>query len=276
MDSAPPHLPQGSSRTRTGVIPEGKGREVVGVRHYTVPRERGFALALVISICLFTLAAVLGVLIPAEEKLPPMIEVELGIDLVENEPPPLGEPDAGLGAQTPEPPPEAEPPRPMPEPEPEPAMEQAPQPEFTVPKEEEPPPPKPKPEPVAKVLPKSRKPLRTEAALASEPAGSGLTTGRAGVRGSPDGKPGGKGGGRDDFISTPPPQYDVTARRRGYEGRGVFMIRYENGKIVSVSAVQSTGVSYLDARSIAWISSRWRVKKGTSGAATLPITWRLR
>ncbi|MHA3775191.1 hypothetical protein ACXR0O_27015 [Verrucomicrobiota bacterium sgz303538] len=265
---------------------------------YEVPRERGLTWFLVSSVCLFTVATCLAALIPAEKKLPPMIEVDLGFDGVENEPPPLGEPDAGMGEERPPEPEPVTPPQaeeetqpPTPEPEqpetaPEPEMkEEAPAPEpvpqFEVPKEEQPPKPEPKPKPVAKAQPKPpAKPATTQPRTDAQPsdggpAGSGLTTGRAGVRGSPGGQVGGRGGGRGDFVSTPHPQYDATARQRAYQGRGVFAIAYENGRIVNVTVNQSTGVPYLDARTIAWIKSRWRVKSGASGAATVPVTWQL-
>lgn len=208
-----------------------------------------------------------------------MIEVDLGVEGVENEPPPLGEPDAGAGEVQPEPiPPEPEmqQPEPMPEPVPEePVVEQVPPPDpaptFVVP-EEAPPPPKPKP--VVSAPPKPNKPAPPAPRAASAaPAGDGVAGARPGTRGSPIGQPGGRGGGRGDFISMPPPQYDETARQRNYQGRGMFSITYEDGRIISVSALQSTGVPYLDARTIAWVKSRYRVKSGASGTARFPIVW---
>ncbi|MES2571233.1 MAG: hypothetical protein V4710_14405, partial [Verrucomicrobiota bacterium] len=216
------------SRPSSSSSPEGRGTNqgaheggaLPGTWLYKVPRERGLGWYLAGSIVLFTVLTSLASLLPPEEKLPPMIEVDLGTDAIENEPPPLGEIDAGASepAEAPvaEPMPEEEtqPPEPEPEPEPpepEPSVEEPvppPAPEFVAPKEELPP-PKPRPKPVAKIPPKVvRKPAPIQVAgpataPPSAPAGSGLSTGRIGVRGSPGGKPGGKGGGRGDFISTP-------------------------------------------------------------------------
>ena len=271
---------------------------------YRTPREASLSWFLVISLVAFSSAVFLSYLLPAKEELPPMIEVDLGIDGIENEPPPLGEPDAGAGALQPEPPAEPEQPEqppepekpveqpvtppepipePMPEPEPEPEIQPAPEPPptFVVPKEEPKPksePPKEKPKPVAKTKPKPAGPPPTnpQPAQSTGPAGSGIAGAKVGVKGSPGGVAGGRGGGRGDFISTPSPQYDSTARERRYEGRGTFLIVYEAGRVVSVSAIQSTGVPYLDARTIAHVKTRYRVKAGVSGTVRLPIVWQLK
>jgi outer membrane biosynthesis protein TonB len=263
----------------------GGGRSDIPLQ-YRVPPDDRFAPFLAVALLIFALGTFLGTLLPKQDALPPMIEVDLGIDGIENEPPPLGEPDAGAGevieqpVSEPEQPPmieEVPPPAPEPEPAPEIAPPQ-PVPEFVIPTEPEPEPkPKPAPKPVAKTETRPKAPPEREAKPGTAvQAGSGLTGARAGVRGSPGGQPGGRGGGRGDFVSTPSPQYDATARQRGYQGRGTFIIRYENGRILSVAAAKSTGVSYLDARTITWIKTRWRVKSGTSGTASLPITWEVR
>jgi outer membrane biosynthesis protein TonB len=249
---------------------------------YRVPKESSLTWFVAASLVFFAGALLLSNLIPRTE-LPPMIEVDLGFEGVENEPPPLGEPDAGGGDVQPEPPREPEKPEmqqpepPAPEPIPEePVVEQPPAPEptpsFVVPEEVTPPPP-PKPVAAKSIRPSKPAPLRPQA---SAPAGSGIAGAKTGVRGSPVGQPGGRGGSRGDFISTPHPQYDATSRQRGYQGRGVFLISYQNGRIVSVTTQQSTGVSYLDARTIAWVKSRFRVKSGVSGEVRFPITWQLK
>ncbi len=89
------------------------------------------------------------------------------------------------------------------------------------------------------------------------------------------GKAGGRGGSKGDFISTPHPEYDYTSLERHYEGSGTVLIIYSDGKIVSVRMRGSTGVSYLDSRTVNWVKSYWRVKSGASGEAILPITWRI-
>ena len=249
------------------------------VWRYPVSKEASLAWFLGISVMLFLTATFVAVLLPPKDKLPPMIEVDLGIDGVENEPPPLGEPEAGAGEPQPEPekPPEMQEPEPEPVPE-EPVVEtpvSEPAPTFIVPEEEKPKPPEPKP--LTKPKPKPAKPVANVSQTQAAPAaGSGIAGANSGVRGSPGGVPGGRGGGRGDFISTPHPQYDTTARERRYEGRGMFLITYQSGRIVSVSTIQSTGVAYLDAKTIAHVRSRFRVKSGVSGSARLPIVWRLK
>lgn len=234
-----------------------------------------------ISLVLFICAVLLSALIPRGDELPPMIEVDLGIEGVENEPPPLGTPDAGAGEQQPEPEPEKpemeQQPEPTPEPEPileEPVVQQPePAPTFVVPEEPKAPEPPPAPKPVAKPVAKPK-----PAAPASRPpvSGSGIPGANTGVRGSPTGQPGGKGGGRSDFLYVPRPKYDATARQRGYQGRGIFLITYQNGRVIGVSTHQSTGVPYLDALTVASLKSECRLKPGTSGSVRYPITWQLK
>lgn len=77
------------------------------------------------------------------------------------------------------------------------------------------------------------------------------------------------------FVSTPAPHYDNVAKRRGYQGRGIFQIEYKDGQIVNVAVVQSTGVAELDARTIAHIKTRYRVKPGATGIVRAPISYRL-
>jgi len=250
---------------------------------YHVPKESSLAWFIAISLILFTSALFLSAWLPRGAELPPLIEVDLGIEGVENEPPPLGEPDAGAGEQLTEPekPPEMQQPEPAPVPEPipeEPVVEQPPQPDpapsFVVPEEV---PPPPAPSPVAKAVVKPAKPVApAPRPQSSAPADSDVAGAKAGVRGSPIGQPGGRGGGRADFISMPHPQYDATARQRGYKGRGMFLITYQDGRIVSVTTSQSTGTPYLDARTVAWVKSRFRVKSGASGSARFPIVWQLK
>jgi protein TonB len=286
-------LPAARLGGSTGGLPVGAPRKGLecSFHSYWLPREQPFAIFLFLSTALFAASVGFALLLPAREKLPPLIEVDLGVEGIENEPPPLGEPDAGVGEVAPEVPAPEEPPaappepEPTPEPEPEPEIQEEtpptpPQPEFTVPEEKPVAVATPKPKPKAKIAAKPAGPPKAETVQrttpAGGPAGSGATTGNAGVRGSPTGVAGGRGGGRGDFVSTPHPQYDATAKQRGYEGRGTFLITYSNGRITSVSVHQSTGVGYLDSRTISWIKSRWRVKSGASGSGRLPITWRMK
>src|SRR5690606_38227805 len=111
----PPAAPQASRSAES---------QPLSLHKYWLPREQPFTRFLLLSVALFAASVGLAVLVPEEEKLPPMIEVDLGIDGIENGPPPLGEPDAGMGEVQPEPPAPEEPePEPAPEPEPEPEPE---------------------------------------------------------------------------------------------------------------------------------------------------------
>lgn len=275
-----------TSRTSAVGRPRNSASQSLSTWQYRVPKESPFAWFVAISLILFTSAAFLSVLIPRGDELPPMIEVDLGIDGVENEPPPLGDPDAGEGEQQPELPPEPEPekppemqqPEPTPEPEPvpeEPVVQQPPEPvpTFVVPEEPKAPEPPPAPKPVVKPV---AKPKPTAPVSRPPAAGSGIPGANTGVRGSPTGQPGGKGGGRSDFTYVPRPKYDATARQRGYQGRGIFLITYQNGRVIGVSTHQSTGVPYLDALTIASLKSQCRLKPGTSGSVRYPITWQLK
>ncbi|MGC3989897.1 MAG: hypothetical protein QM796_09515 [Chthoniobacteraceae bacterium] len=78
-----------------------------------------------------------------------------------------------------------------------------------------------------------------------------------------------------DFTAMPPPEYDHVALQNHYQGRGVFQIDYKNGAITEVTLVKSTGNSFLDIRSISWIKTHFRLKQGVSGAALLPLTWKI-
>ena len=233
--------------------------------------EPPFWIYLLVSVIAFAVFFACGaywqpreILNTVEVDLPPLA------DAVENEPPPLGDPDAGAKAE-PEPPLE-------PEPEPPPVEPPPPvQPEFIKP-EEKPPPATPPPKPATpKPLPKPGKPSGTPAPRPTAP-GSGDNpdpNAKPGLRGSPGGVPGGRGGSAGDFTSRPNPQYDNLALTRHYEGQGRAKIVYENGRVLDVEITSSTGVSYLDTRSVMWIKANWHVKAGASGTATLPIIWTL-
>src|SRR5262245_23922269 len=67
---------------------------------YQVPREQALSWFLGISVALFSAVVFLTFLLPTKAVEPPLIEVDL--EGVENEPPPLGEPDAGAGAEQPQ------------------------------------------------------------------------------------------------------------------------------------------------------------------------------
>lgn len=275
-----------TSRTSAAGHPRNSATQSLSTWQYRVPKESPFAWFLAISLILFTSAVLLSVLIPRGDELPPMIEVDLGIEGVENEPPPLGDPDAGAGEQPPEPtPPEPEPEKPEMEQQPEPTPEPEPMPEeplvqppepaptFVVPEEPKAPEPPPAPKPVTKQV---AKPKPAPTAVRPSVSGNGIPGANTGVRGSPTGQPGGKGGGRSDFLYVPRPKYDATARQRGYQGRGIFLITYQNGRVIGVSTHQSTGVPYLDALTMASLKSECRLKPGTSGSVRYPITWQLK
>ncbi len=84
---------------------------------YTAPPEGALGRYLLLAVGLVALATLAGRWLPHDER-PPTIEVDLGVEGVPNEPPPLGTPDAGAGEIAPPTPPPAEPPAPNPEPPP--------------------------------------------------------------------------------------------------------------------------------------------------------------
>lgn len=255
---------------------------------YALPAERALWPWLVASLAVLTLGFLSAFWWPQEPALPPMVEVELGLDLAEA---PQSAPMVAVAEPVPAPEslpppveemPVPEPPPPAPTPEPLPAKPA----EFVVPEPAAPAPmatPSPTPAPRATPRPLAKPAVAERRAepRPAEPTAVRATPGSArppisGGGGSPTVGQRAGAGNRSDFIRTPQPEYDATARQRNYQGRGVFTIRYANGGITSVAVAQSTGIPYLDARTTAWIQSRWRVKGGSSGAVSLPVRWQLR
>lgn len=254
-------------------MPEEPSREVrsapVSVS-YALPSERPFWAFLGGSAAILALTVIGYGAAFRPEPAPKVVEIELNdINAVPGEPPPKGD----SAEAPPEPTPQAEP-EPTPEPEPEPTPEPPPpeeKPEFIKPEiVPTPPPPKPKPA-VTRPPQPSPRPL-TPPAPATQPRAAGSP----GVtRGTASGVAGGRGGSKGDFLSTPKPQYDLTALQRHYQGSGEVLITYSGGSIVSVSMTRSTGVPYLDSKTTAHVKSNYRVKPGASGKATFNITWNL-
>lgn len=221
-----------------------------------------FWLFVLISLACFGFAVYVGSLKPKEEPLK-IVEVDLGIDGDPNEPPPLGEPDAPAEPtpeMTPEPTPE---PTPPPEPE---------KPEFVKPEEDMTPAPTPAATPATTPAPRKAPPKPSAAPRPVKTTGIGTP---GATRGVPTGVVGGRGGSRSDFIAMPRAEYDYTAIQRKYQGSATLRITYSNGHIDLVEVSSSTGVPYLDSRSVSWVKGNWKVKPGSSGKVTLPITWQL-
>ena len=232
---------------------------------YGLPPERPFWMFLGGSATVLALAVLGYGLMFRPEPPPAIVEVDLSdIAAVPGEPPPKGDAAAPV-EPTPAPTPEATP-EPTPEPTPPPPVEK---PEFVKPEPVPTPPPKPKavaarpPEP-----PRASRPPTPPRPVAAAPA-------PAAVRGTSSGVVGGRGGSKGDFTATPHPQYDLTATQRHYQGSGSVLITYSNGAIVSVEMSQSTGVSYLDSKTVSWVKSMYRVKPGVSGRASFNIAWTL-
>jgi len=204
---------------------------------------------------------------------------------VENEPPPLGAPDAGAPAAPEEqpkppapepPPPEPEQPPPPPDPIPDPVK-----PEFVKPEEKPvptPAPPKPKastPKPAGTPKPAVVPNPKT----APGATGTGETddpNAKAGPRGVANGVPGGKGGQKGNFVSRPDPPYDNLMLTRKYQGTGRATITVSGGRITSVQLTQSTGNSYLDAKALAWVRSNWKPSPGSEGTFSFPVVFKLK
>jgi len=168
----------------------------------------------------------------------------------------------------PEPPPEPPPPLPIPEPPP---------PEAIIEPTPAPPPPKPSPKP----QPPKREPKPSQRSKAA-PVGDGSsavpgndTTSSQASTGGDRSKPG--------YLRNPHPAYPEDARRAKQEGVVRLHIRLdENGKVLSVSIVRSSGVASLDERALSTVRDRWSFKPARRGGinisseVTVPIRFSLK
>jgi protein TonB len=255
---------------------------------FTPRGEVPFWVFLLVSMTVFAGGTLLGIYWKPADS-PAVIEINLDyIEGVENEPPPLGTPDAG-GPAAPEeapkppepeppPPPEPEPPPPPPEPVPAPPV----QPEFPKPEEKPatPVPSTPRPKAASPKPAGSPKPVVVPNPKTA-PGGTGTgesddPNAKPGPRGVPDGVAGGRGGQKGGFIARPDPPYDNLMLTRKYQGTGRATLTVSGGRIVSVSLSQSTGNSYLDSKALAWIRARWKPAPGAEGTFTFPVVFRLR
>ena len=228
--------------------------------------EMPFWIFLAVASGVFATGVWLGVLYHPQETI---IRSDLDfLEGVENEPPPLGQPDAGAPApeKPPEPeptPPEPEPPPPIPPPEPVPDF---PKPEEKPPATPAPAPPKPKPAPLKPAVPS----LKTAPAA----TGGGETdnpNAKPGPRGVPNGVPGGRGGQHGGFIARPDMPIDNMIITRKYFGRGTARVVCEGGRIVSVEMTSGTGFEYCDKKAVQWIRAHWQAAPGSSGTFSFPI-----
>jgi hypothetical protein len=239
--------------------------------------ELPFWIFLLVAIGVFVVGVLLGAFLHPEEK-PVRAELDY-IEGVENEPMPLGDPNAGgpapEKAPEPEPPQPAEPltqpepPIPMPPPEPAPDF---PKPDETPPATPAPAPPRPKPAP----KPAAGTPRPPVANPKTAPGGTGTgetdsPNAKPGPRGVSTGVPGGKGGQKATFIARPDMPIDNMIVTRKYFGRGMAKVVCEGGRIVSVEMTTSIGFAYCDAKAVQWIRSRWVPRPGASGTDVLPI-----
>jgi TonB family protein len=244
-----------------------------------------FWIFLIISVCVFAAGTLLGVFLkPAEST--KVIDVSLEyLEGVQNEPPPLGAPDAGGPAAPESPPPEPpKPPEPVSPPEQPPPLPEPvprPQPEFPKPEEKPsatpaPPTPRPRastPKPAGLPAPVVPRPKTTPGGI-----GTGATDNpnpRPGPRGVAGGVPGGKGGQAGKVIARPKVPYDNMMYVRRYEGSGMVSVMVSAGRVVDVQITKSTGISYLDAKARAWIRGNWKFAPDASGKFDLPIIFKL-
>jgi TonB family protein len=252
--------------------------------------EVPFWVFLLVSILVFAGGTLLGIYAKWGDS-PAVIQIDLDyLEGVQNEPPPLGDPNAGGPAAPEEQPklPEPEPPPPPPEPEPEPSapppdpVPEPVQPEFPEPEEKPPATPVPatprpkaaKPRPSGTPKPAVPKPVTWPGAT-----GTGETenpNAKPGPRGVANGVAGGRGGQKGGFISRPDPPYDNLMLTRKYQGTGRARLTVSGGRITSVKLSQSTGTQYLDSKAIAWIRSNWKPAPGAEGTFTFPVVFRLR
>jgi TonB family protein len=76
---------------------------------------------------------------------------------------------------------------------------------------------------------------------------------------------------RSTVVYAPQPDYPIGARRRGWEGTGLFRCNVRpDGAVSSVIVLQSTGYAILDQAGIAAFQ-RWRFKSGTVKAVKIPL-----
>jgi len=251
---------------------------------YGVPSDFSIWIYLPLSLAFFGFTPfVIARLLPPQEEEVKQMTIEFSdVEGVENEPPPLGLPDAPAEAVAPAIPEEpVAPPEPEPEPEPEvpptlpePAPVPGPEPvEQALPEPPKPTPPpikeKPQSKPKAEAKPKPLSAPKPKTGPASVP------TADAPPRGVSNGSDGGRGGSRGDFIAAPPLQYDRISLARRYTGRGEVTITYSDGKITNVAMSRSTGVSYLDSYTTTTVKRSYKVKKGVSGKAKFNINYSL-
>lgn len=228
--------------------------------------ELPFWIFLAVSAVVFATGVFLGTYYrPA----PQILRTDLDyLEGVENEPPPLGDPNAGAPApeKPPEPEPPPEPPPPVPEPPP------VPVPDFAKPEEkppatpapERPKPPKPAPGTPRPVIP-NHVPAGTGAGESNDP------NAKPGTKGVPNGVPGGRGGQQGGFIARPDMPLDNMIVTRKYYGRGTAQVVCAGGRIVSVSMSASIGFTHCDEKAVKWIRDHWTPAPGTNGAFTFPV-----
>jgi outer membrane biosynthesis protein TonB len=236
--------------------------------------ERPFWVFLLIAAAVFAAGVMLGSYLHFH---PPAARTDLEfIEGIENQPPPIGAPDAGGPA--PEQPPPPQPPEPEPESPPlapEPVPMPQPVPDFAKPEDKPPATPAPVPQskqvlkpPVSTTPPKVTKPNTSAGGT-----GTGESTNpnaKPGPRGVPAGVPNGQGGQKGGFISRPDMPIDRTIITQKYYGRGMARVTCAAGAIVSVEINPSIN-TYCDSRAKQWIQSHWRCAPGTNGTFAVPI-----
>ena len=76
---------------------------------------------------------------------------------------------------------------------------------------------------------------------------------------------------RSAVVYAPQPDYPIGARRRGWEGSGLFRCNLRpDGAVSSVIVLKSAGYAILDRAAIAAFQ-RWRFKPGTVRAVEIPL-----
>jgi TonB family protein len=76
---------------------------------------------------------------------------------------------------------------------------------------------------------------------------------------------------QSNVVYAPQPDYPTGARRRGWEGAGIFRCNIRpDGAVSSVVVLESTGHAILDQAGISAFQ-RWRFKPGTFKAVNIPL-----
>ncbi|CAB4242734.1 Periplasmic protein TonB [Methylacidimicrobium sp. AP8] len=76
-------------------------------------------------------------------------------------------------------------------------------------------------------------------------------------------------------ANTPKPPYPYEAAMRRYQGTVELSLTIQQGRLLDVEVVRSSGFGILDSTARQWIRQHWRLPANLSGTYTIPIIYRL-